>query len=120
MAWQSTTPGIVERIVQGFYADLTRELNTKMITDKLFSKYEINYDLMTNVNGESCQKQGNKLFLDHLIRNGNLESLEKLCDVLEESGASDSLPHHTKWSTALREKVNKVRRIVACSVVQSL
>ena len=109
MASQMGPPTIsVEEIVREFFSDMKKELNTKRISDVLFAKGLIDFDLKKNIDREANQVDANELLLSHLIRNGTLETLRRFCEVLEETAKSHSLPHHKAWSNKLKQKLTKV------------
>ena len=101
----------VEEIVREFFIDMKKELNTKRIADVLYAKGLIDYDLKKKIDVEANQVDANELLLDHLIRNGTLETLRRFCEVLEETANSQSLPHHRVWSNKLKQKLTKVSRL---------
>ena len=109
MAKTTGTP-LVEEILQEFFIDIKRELNIKTISGVLFTKKFIGYDLMQDIDREATPNLSNQLFLDHLIRNGTLETLRRFCEVLEETAESHLLPHHRAWSNKLKRKLTKVSR----------
>ena len=101
----------VEEIVREFFSDMKKELNTKRIADVLYAKGLIDYNLKKKIDREANQDvDANELLLDHLIRNGTLETLRRFCEVLEETANSHSLPHHRAWSNKLKQKLTKVSR----------
>ena len=110
MAKTTGTLPLIEEILQEFFTDIKRELNMKAISGVLFTKKLIGYDLMQDIDREATPNLSNQLFLDHLIRNGTLETLSMLCDVLEETSESHLLPHHRAWSNKLKQKLTKVSR----------
>ena len=85
MASQRGQPTIsVEEIVQEFFSDMKKELNIKRIADVLYSKRLIDHYLKKKIDREAIQDvDANELFLDHLIRNGALETLRRFCEVLK-------------------------------------
>ena len=107
MAKTTGTP-LVEEILREFFIDIKRDLNLKAISGVLFTKRFIGYDLMQDIDREATPNLSNQLFLDHLIRNGTLETLSMFCDVLEETSESHLLPHHRAWSNKLKQKLTKV------------
>ena len=112
MASQTGPPTIsVEEVVREFFIDMKKELNTKRIADVLYSKGLIDYNLKKSIDREANQDvDANELLLDHLIRNGTLETLRRFCEVLEETANSHPLPHHREWSNKLKQKLTKVSR----------
>ena len=99
----------VEKVVREFFSDMKKELNIKRIADVLYAKGLIDFDLKSRINREANQDvDANELFLDHLIRNGTLETLRRFCEVLEETAQSYSLPHHRAWSIKLKQKLTQV------------
>ena len=107
MAASTTT---VEEIIREFYVDVKKELNIKAIVDVLYAKRIVYFDLMRDIEREATSNIGNQLFLDHLIKNGTLETLTRFCDVLEETAESELLPHHKYWSEKLKRKLTTVSR----------
>ena len=112
MASQTGPPTIsVEEVVREFFIDMKKELNAKLIADVLYTKGLIDYNLKKSIGREANQDvDANELLLDHLIRNGTLETLRRFCEVLEETAESHSLPHHIAWSNKLKGKLTKVSR----------
>ena len=99
----------VEKVVQEFFSDMKRELNIKAIASALYTKKLIAHSLKQNINREAiASKDANELLLDHLIRNCNLETFSRFCDVLEETAESNSLPHHRDWSNKLKQKLTEI------------
>ena len=99
----------VEEIVQEFFSDMKRELNIKNIAGVLYTKKLIDHSLKQSINRAAIvSEDANELLLDHLIRNGTLETLSSFCDVLEETSKSNSLSHHRDWSNKLKQKLTKV------------
>ena len=94
MAFQSGNPSVVEEIVQEFYTDMKRDLNT---VNLMFEKRFIDHHFKRNL-GREAQQHGptkaNQVLLDYLIEKGTLETLERFCDILEES--LNRLPRHKK------------------------
>ena len=99
----------VEEVMREFFIDMKKELNTKRISDVLYTKGLIDFDLKINIDREANQVDANQLLLEHLIRNGTLETLRRFCEVLEETSQSHLLPHHKAWSNKLKQKLTKVR-----------
>ena len=112
MAAETGPPTIsVKEVFREFFSDMKKELNIKSIADILYAKGLIYYDLKRNIDREANQDvDANELLLDHLIRNGTLETLRRFCEVLEETSESHSLPHHRAWSNKLKQKLTKVSR----------
>ena len=107
MAASNTT---VEEIIREFYVDIKKELNIKAIVDVLYARRIVDFDLMRDIEREATSSIGNQLFLDHLIRNGTLETLTRFCHALEETARSEILPHHRYWSEKLKRKLTTVSR----------
>ena len=111
MASQTGPPTIsVEEVVRDFFIDMKKELNTKRTADVLYAKGLIDYNLKKSIDREANQDDANELLLDHLIRNGTLETLRRFCEVLEETAQSHLLPHHREWSNKLKRKLTEVSR----------
>ena len=111
MAAKTGPPTIgVEEVMREFFIDMKKELNTKRISDALYAKGLIDFDLKKNIDREANQVDANELLLEHLIRNGTLETLRKFCEILEETAQSHLLPHHRAWSNKLKQKLTKVSR----------
>ena len=111
MAAETGPPTIsVEEVMREFFIDMKKELNIKRIADVLYAKGLIDFDLKKNIDREASQVDANELLLEHLIRNGTLETLRRFCEVLEETSQSHLLPHHKAWSNKLKQKLTKVSR----------
>ena len=100
----------VEEVMREFFIDMKKELNTKCVSDVLYVKRMIYFDLKKNIDREANQADANELLLEHLIRNGTLDTLRRFCEVLKETAESHSLPHHRAWSNKLKQKLTKVSR----------
>ena len=100
----------VEDIVREFYIEMKRELNLKGVADVLYARRLIDLRLKETIDRKEMTQDANELFLDHLIRNGTLETLRRFCEVLEETANSHLLPHHRAWSNKLKQKLTKVSR----------
>ena len=102
----------IETILRKFFPDLKRELNSEVIADSLYAGYVIDLTLKQEIEREAEKKghtrSANDRLLCHLIQHGTSETLTRFCDVLEETGKSKSLPHHTKWSKELRVSLREV------------
>ena len=100
----------VEEIVREFYIEMRNEMNLKVIADVLYARGLIDHGLKETIDRKEVKQVANEQFLDHLIRNGTLETLRRFCEVLEETANSQSLPHHRAWSNKLKQKLTKVSR----------
>ena len=90
----------VEEVMREFFIDMKKELNTKCVSDVLYVKRMIYFDLKKNIDREANQADANELLLEHLIRNGTLETLRRFCEVLKETAES----HLTASSQSLVEQ----------------
>ena len=73
MAFQSGNPSVVEEIVQEFYSDMKRDLNTVDIVDLMFEKRFIDHQFKRNLEREKQQHgptKANQVLLDYLIEKG--------------------------------------------------
>ena len=100
----------VQKIVQEFYIEMTEELDLKTIAYVLYARGLIDLGLKQTIDRKERTQVANDQFLEHLIRNGTLETLRSFCEVLEETANSHSLPHHREWSNKLKQKLTKVSR----------
>ena len=110
MAFRFGNPSVVEEIVQEFYSDMKRDLNIADIVDLMFEKHFIDHQFKRYLERERQQHgptKANQVLLDYLIEKGTLETLERFCDILEES--SKRLPRHKEWADKLRQQLSKVR-----------
>ena len=110
---KGSSPTSVEEIVREFFIDMKKELNIKRIADVLYARGLIDCYLMERIpfDREASQDvDANGIFLNHLIRNGTLETLRRFCEVLEETSKSHLLPHHRAWSEKLKQKLTEVSR----------
>ena len=116
----NSTTGSVEGIIREFYVDMKRELNVKAIAGMLFAKEVVDFFFMEAIERETHQQASNKIFLDHLMKTGTLETLRRFCNILEDSAESEKLPRHRDWSSKLKLKLNKVSVIPDYYVPESI
>ena len=82
---------------------MKRDLNIADTVDLMFEKRFIDHHFKRNLERETQQHgptKANQVLLDYLIENGTLETMERYCDILEES--SKRLPRHKEWLDKLK------------------
>ena len=79
--------GVILQLLE-FYNDIKRDLNIVDIVDSMFEKRFTDHQFKRNLERETQQHgptKANQILLDYLIEKGTLETMERFCDILEES-----------------------------------
>ena len=100
----------VEIIIKIHYTRLLEQLNVTSLVDYLYEKGMVSRKLKEKIEirtKSDGREEGNKLYIDHLVSNGTLSTLEKFAQLLVDT--SDKLCNevHREWGTTLLKEVEE-------------
>ena len=100
----------VEIIIKIHYTRLLEQLNVTNLVDYLYEKGFVSGQLKEKIEirtKSDGRREGNKLYIDHLVSNGTLSTLEKFAQLLIDT--SDKLCNevHREWGTTLLKEVKE-------------
>ena len=100
----------VEIIIKRHYTRLLEQLNVTSLVDYLYEKGIVSGQLKEKIEirtKSDGRREGNKLYIDHLVSNGTLSALEKFAQLLIDT--SDKLCNevHREWGTTLLKEVEE-------------
>ena len=97
----------VESIIRKHYTSLLKKLNVQQLVDYLYERKMVSGSLMEKIENADSRREANKVYIDHLVSNGTLSTIQRFAQLLVDTSDILSIDVHKEWGTTLLKEIKK-------------